>query len=144
MRRFARPIHGICTSSPMRPKENTRISAVVALLPLQVHRNCFEAGRRSFEITDGFSREVSDDEANQINRETSRYLGEVESALRAVVVENPWAQKSLPRTLFTGPFDERWEMNKVDGTVRLAYSGERVAEMRALLPEYALKMMGLW
>jgi hypothetical protein len=27
---------------------------------------------------------------------------------RAVVVENPIAKNPLPRTLFTGPFDERW------------------------------------
>jgi hypothetical protein len=31
-----------------------------------------------------------------------------------------------------------------DGTVRLAFSGERVAEMRALLADYALRMMGLF
>lgn len=129
--------------SEMRPEENTRISAVVALLPLRVHRNCVEAGRRIFKLTDAFSRELADDETNQIHRETSRYLGEVESVFRAVVVENPWAKKSLPRTIFTGPFDERWAMEE-DGTVRLAFSGERVSEMRALLPEYALKMMGLW
>src|ERR1700733_877277 len=76
--------------SEMRPKENTRISTVVALIPLRVHRNCVEAGRRIFEITDGFSRELTDEEVNQIHRETSRYLGEVESVFRAVVVENPW------------------------------------------------------
>jgi hypothetical protein len=34
--------------------------------------------------------------------------------------------------LFTGPFDERWGIEE-DGTVRLASSGERVAEIRALV-----------
>jgi hypothetical protein len=129
--------------SEMRPDENTRIGGVVALLPLRVHRNCVEAGRRMYQLTGGFSRELTDAEVNQIHRETSRYLGEVESVFRAVVVENPWAKKRLPRTLFTGPFDERWAMED-DGTVRLAFSGKRVAEMRSLLPKYALKMMGLW
>jgi hypothetical protein len=129
--------------SEMRPDKNTRVSAVAALLPLQVHRNCVDAGRRMFELTDGFSLELKDDEVNQIHRETSRYLGEVESVFRAVVVENPWAKKPLPRTLFTGPFDERWAMED-DGSVRLAFSGERIAEMRSLLPEYALRVMGLW
>jgi hypothetical protein len=52
-------------------------------------------------------------------------------------------KKAIARTLFAGPFDERWAMEK-DGTVRLAFSGERVSEMRALLPDYALKIMGLW
>lgn len=96
-----------------------------------------------FALTNGFSHELTDAEASQIHRETSRYFDEVESVFRAVVVENPWAKKPLPRTLFTGPFDERWAMEG-DGTVRLAFSGERVSEMRALLPEHALKMMGLW
>jgi hypothetical protein len=31
-----------------------------------------------------------------------------------------------------------------DKTVRWTFSGDRLAEMKALLPEYALKMMGLW
>ena len=28
--------------------------------------------------------------------------------------------------------------------MRWTFSGDRLAEMKALLPEYALKMMGLW
>jgi hypothetical protein len=74
---------------------------------------------------------------------TSQYIGQVESVTRAVVVENPFAAKRLSAGIFEGPFDERWVRGE-DGVARLEFSGTRVAEMRALLPEYALKMMGLW
>jgi hypothetical protein len=127
----------------MSPERNTRVSAVVALLPLRVHRNCLEAGRRMFEITKGFTRDLNDDETLQIHRETSEYMGQINSVIRAVVVENPFAPKKLSPCLFTGPFDERWQRRE-DGSVRLEFSGVGVAEMRSLLPEYARKMMGLW
>ena len=127
----------------MSPERNTRVSAVVALLPLRVHRNCLEAGRRMFEITEGFTRDLNDDETLQIHRETSEYMGQVESVIRAVAVENPFAPRKLTPSLFTGPFDERWQRRE-DGSVTLEFSGVRVAEMRSLLPEYARKMMGLW
>lgn len=91
----------------MQPDRNTRISAVVGLLSLRVQRSCMEAGQLIFERTEGFRRELSEDEANQIHRETSQYLGQVESAIRAVVVENPFAPKRLPESIFTGPFDDR-------------------------------------
>jgi hypothetical protein len=118
----------------MSPERNIRVSAVVALLPLRVHRNCLEAGRRMFEITEGFTRDLNDDETLQIHRETSEYMGQVESVMRAVVVENPFAPKKLSPGLFTGPLDEHWQRRE-DGSVRLEFSGVRVAEMRSLLPE---------
>jgi len=127
----------------MRPDRNTYISAVAGLFPLQVHRNCIEAGRLAFRLTEGFTRQLTEDEALRVHRETARYLGQVEQVMRAVVVENPFAPRKLPGTLFMGPFDERWYRGE-DGLVRLKHSGERVAEMRSLLPEYARKMMGLW
>lgn len=127
----------------IRPDRNTRVSAVAAFLPLRVPRNCIEAGRQVFRFTEGFSRALSEDETLQIHRETSQYLGQVESVMRAVVVENPFASKQLPQSIFSGPFDERWARIE-DGSVGLKFSGSRIAEMRALLPEYALKMMGLW
>jgi len=127
----------------MQPERNTYFSAVAGLFPLHVHRNCVEAGRLLFRLTQGFNRKLTDDEVLEIHRETASYLGQVEQVIRAVVVENPFAPQKLPETLFTGPFDERWYRGD-DGIVRLKYSGDRVAEMRRLLPEYARKMMGLW
>jgi hypothetical protein len=127
----------------MRPDRNTYISAVAGLFPLRVHRNCLEAGRMVFQLTQGYARELTDDQVLHVHRETTRYVGEIEQVMRAVVVENPFAPQKLPETLFRGPFDERWHRGN-DDLVRLKYSGERVAEMRRLLPEYARKMMGLW
>jgi len=127
----------------MGPMNNTVISAVAGLLPLRVHRNAVEAGRRICEPTDGFSRALTPEENVQVHRETSQYLGQVESLMRAVVVQNPFATKPLPENVFTGPNDERWARVD-DGSFRIKRSGARVAEMRTLLPEYALKMMGLW
>jgi hypothetical protein len=125
----------------MRPERNTGVSAVVGIFPLRVYRNCLETGRRIFELTCGFSRDLTEDETLQIHRETSQYLGQVESVMRAVVVENPFAPKQLSPSVVDGPFDERWVQGP-DDIVRLNFSGTRIAEMRALLPEYALKMMG--
>jgi len=127
----------------MTPDRNTHISAVAGLFPLHVHRNCIEAGRMIFRITQGVKRELTDDDELQIHRQTANYVGQVEHIMRIVVVENPFALRKLPRGLFVGPFDERWYRGN-DGVVRLKYSGQRVEEMRSLLPEYAQKMMGLW
>lgn len=130
-------------AAAMQPDRNTIISAVVALLPLRVYCSCIEAGRRIFELSEGFTRLLTDDEELRIHHETSEYQGQVESVIRAVVVENPFARNPLPENVFSGPFDERW-MQSDDGTVRRKFSGARVTEMRALLDEYYLKMMGLW
>jgi hypothetical protein len=127
----------------MRPDQNTRISSVVALLPLRVHRQCVEAGRRMEALTNGFTRELTDQENLQIHRDTSPYEGQVETLMRAVVVDNPFAHRSLSPSIFTGPYDERWAQAE-DGTVRLAFSGTKVAELRRIVPEYPLKIMGLW
>jgi hypothetical protein len=127
----------------MGPGKNTKISAIVGLFPLQVHHNCLEAGRRINELTDGFGRDLSEDESLQIHDETSIHFGRVESVMRAVSVENPFAFRQLPPDIFDGPFDERW-MQSEDGVVRLKFSGARIAEMRERLPEYYLKMMGVW
>jgi hypothetical protein len=127
----------------MRPDKNTGVSAVVGIFPLRIQRGCLEAARRMFELTGGFSRALTEEETVQIHQETSLHLAEVESATRAVVVENPFAPKPLSPHVFDGPFDERWLQNP-DGIVRLNSSGVRIAEMRALLPDYALKVMGVW
>lgn len=127
----------------MRPDRNTYISAVAGLLPLIVDENCIDAGRRVFDLTAGFKRELSQDEAWQINRDSMNVPRRVDEVMRVVVVENPFARNPLPDTLFTGPFDERWHRGE-EGVVRLKRSGGRVAEMRTLLPEYAQKTMGLW
>ena len=116
---------------------------MLGILPVRLHRNCIEAGRLEFELTEGFSRELTDDEVHWIHQQTSESMGQVEKAMRVVVVENPWATKPLPEDLFCGPLDERWAQG-ADGIVRLKSSGSRIAEMKALLPEYALKMMGVW
>lgn len=130
-------------AAAMQPDRNTYISSVAGLFPLHVHRNCLEAGRVAFQLTQGFARELTEDEELQIHQMTARYLGQVEQVMRAVIVENPFAPHKLPEKLFRGPFDERWHGCE-DGIVRLKHSGEHVAEMRSLLPEYARKMMGLW
>ena len=130
-------------NAAMRPDRNTYISAVAGVFPLVVDENCIEAGRRVFDLTGGGERELTQDEAWQINRDTMSFPRQVEQLMRVVAMENPYARNPLPDGLFTGPFDERWYRSD-DGTVRLKYSGNRVAEMRALLPEYARKMMGLW
>ncbi len=127
----------------MGPDRNIAVSAVVGIFPLRVHHNCLEAGRRIFKVTGGFGRDLTEDEKLQIHRETSQFIGQIESVMRAVVVENPFAPKQLSAGVFDGPFDERWALGE-DGVVHLKFSGTRVAEMRALLPEYALKIMGLW
>jgi hypothetical protein len=111
--------------SEMRLDENTRISAVVALLPLWVHRNCIEVGRRMYQLTDCFSRARRSRIHSSCRRRES--VGEEATA----------------RNAFTRPLDEGWAIER-DETVRLAFSGEQVAEMRALLPDDALKTMGLW
>jgi hypothetical protein len=129
--------------SAMSPGRNTRVSAVLGILPVRMHRNCIEAGRLEFELTEGFSRELTDDEVHWIHQQTSESMGQVETAMRVVVVENPWATKALPESLFCGPLDERWAQGP-DGIVRLKFSGSRIAEMKGLLPEYYLKMMGVW
>lgn len=127
----------------MGPHSNTIVSAVVGIFPLWVHHNCLEASRRMCELTEGFCREPTEDESLQIHRETSKYMGEVESVMRAVAVENPFARRRLPSGIFEGPFDERWAQDD-QGAVRLQFSGARIAEMRELLPEFYLKMMGVW
>jgi hypothetical protein len=127
----------------MSPVRNTRVSAVLGILPVRMHRNCIEAGRLEFELTEGFSRDLTDDEVHWIHQQTSESMGQVERAMRVAVVENPYATKALSESLFCGPLDERWAQGP-DGIVRLKFSGSRIAEMRALLPEYALKMMGVW
>jgi hypothetical protein len=63
--------------------------------------------------------------------------------MRVIVVENPYATRALPENLFCGPLDERWAQGP-DGIVRLKFSGSRIAEMKALLPKYVLKTMGIW
>jgi hypothetical protein len=125
------------------PERNTGVSAVLGILPVRLHRNCIEAGRMEFKLTEGFSRELTDDEVHWIHQQTSESMGQVENAMRMVVVENPHATKALPENLFCGPLDERWAQGP-DGIVRLKFAGGRIAEMKALLPEYYLKMMGIW
>jgi hypothetical protein len=127
----------------MAPERNTRVSAVLGILPIRMQRNCIEAGRMEFELSNGFSRELTDEETCRIHHQTAKHIGQVEKIMRVVVVENPYASKPLPEHLFRGPFDERWAQGP-GGIVRLKFSGTRIAEMRALLPEYALKMMGVW
>ena len=122
---------------------NTRVSAVIAMLPLRIQRDCVEAARRVFQLTGAFGRELSADEVLQIHRETSCFSGEVESVVRAVAIENPFARRQLPPSVFDGPFDEKWARVE-NGSFRRIFSGARVAELRSLLPEYATKMMGLW
>ena len=125
------------------PERNTGVSAVLGILPVRLDPNCIKAGRLEFELTEGFSRELTDDESYWIHQQTFESMGQVERAMRVVVVENPWATRALPENLFCGPLDERWAQGP-DGIVRLKFSGARIAEMKALLPEYYLKMMGIW
>jgi len=134
--------YGFSGTAAIGPDKNTRVSGVAAFLPLRVDHGCIEAGRRVFQLTDGLSRDLSDDEAFQVHRETAHF-GQFEFVVRAVVVENPFARKQLPQNIFNGPFDERWARLE-DGSVRIKHSGARIKEMRTLLPDYALKMMGLW
>jgi len=90
-------------AAAMRPDGSTRISAVVALLPIRVHRNCVEAGRRMFTLTNGFARDLSENEKQQIHWETAQYVGQVEPVTRAVVVDNPFAQRPLGSNIYKGP-----------------------------------------
>ena len=84
----------------MGPGRNTRVSAVLRILPVRMHRKCIEAGRLWIEFTEGFSRELTDDEVHWIHQQTSESMGQVETAMRMVVVKILGPQRCCQRACF--------------------------------------------
>ncbi|MCL4486938.1 MAG: hypothetical protein M1570_02250 [Chloroflexi bacterium] len=116
----------------LRPHQNTRLSAVVALLPVPGYTSMLRHVDPSISAPGVIA-----------TRESMRQGGPDSDTVvvRAAVVENPFARRPLSREAFDGPFDERWARVD-DGTFRLVSSGTSLAAMRAVLPEQTLKLMG--
>lgn len=125
----------------LKPGRNKNISAVVGLFPLQIHRNCVEAGRLEFAITRG-ARALTEAEADHVRQETWQYSTEVETTIRAVTIQNPFSSTIVPAGLFSGPYDEHW-IQDTDGTAHRNRSGAGIAELRRLLPDWVLRFMGV-
>lgn len=116
----------------LQTDQNTTISSVIAL-------ERFPVGHKQFRI------KVEQKERNEgRNLSYAEYFEAIDSdrpaydrsCLRAIVYENPFANKALPRDIFTGPFDERWAAS--DDKLGLIYEGPELSDLRQA--EYSLDL----
>ena len=130
-------------ASELRRDMNTAISAVIAMLPLRVYHRSLRDARRAYHVFSEHDRKLTKEEEHSIRADAFADPTPPELVMRMVVLDNPYARRRLPKELFRGPYDERWASTE-HGRFGLEWSGARIAEMRTILPDYALKLMGLW
>jgi hypothetical protein len=113
--------------------QNTTISAVVALDKFPLGQRRLNAHWRSEEKESGRKMDWSEF-VKYAESLRSKSVDASEVVLRVVVFENPYSRISLPRELFTGPFDERFGPEG-DNIVRCYAGGGilRVEEEEAIL-----------
>lgn len=114
--------------------QNTRIGAIIGLelLPVgkRISRIKFERRRRALG-----RRFTKEEQLELLKISDESYL---ETALRVVVCENPYAAWRLPSDLFTGPYDERWGHIKEESVITRLYIGEKLEAL--LTDEHELQL----
>jgi excisionase family DNA binding protein len=116
----------------MKTPQNTTISAIIAL-------ERFPVGQKEFRIQvaqkefDG-KRRLSEQELMDL-WELNRAAHE-RRVLRAIVYDNPYANRPLPSDIFVGPFDERWGPS--GKSISSTFIGPQLEAIKAR--EHALKL----
>jgi len=108
---------------------NTTLSAILALRQFRVGQRRFQVDVRRKERELGHKLNLEEfGQMMELARGTERDVSLTQ--LRVVVHENPFAKVPLPRTLFCGPYDERYGL--VDDHIERVFAGEA---MRAIEKE---------
>jgi len=115
----SRTRYGFGKGAQLQPKKNTTISALLTLRNVPVGE--FRIERHLNHISEEREPEFGDAFAD---------LGpDQESQAGLIIWENPYAANPLPRSVFCGPFDERWGVDEADGRYRRIFAGEGIALM---------------
>jgi excisionase family DNA binding protein len=88
----------------IKTPQNTTISSVIALERFAVGQKELQIAVEQRELREQRSLSL-DEHLEMLDADRAAYGRQV---LRTIVYENPHAKKSVPRDIFTGPFDERW------------------------------------
>jgi len=108
----------------LKTPQKTRLSSIIALGRFPVGQKEFRIKVEKTERDEG--RNLPLDEMHEI-MESDRIAYE-RVVLRVVTYESPYADKQLPRDIFTGPFDERWgPSGDVIGPI---FTGAQLKELR--------------
>jgi hypothetical protein len=115
----SRTSYGLGAGAQMQPNKNTTISALLTLRKVPIGE--FRIERHLNRIAE--QREPTSGDAFED-------LGPEQEAQPGLIVwENPYATNPLPRSIFCGPYDERWGVDGADGKYKRLFVGEGLALM---------------
>lgn len=124
-------IYRLLGRAELRPDCNTSFSAIVTLAPYRLNHVQLEVWRRlDAKRQRGEIIQPSDQYDLSAQVESEGVMGSsYEGALRAIVLENPYARIAFPDDLFVGAFDQHWRMES--GCFQLSFIGTELQRLKS-------------